>query len=111
MRRLNRAKKVAAQSPCNYRHAAIVFKGGVIVAEAHNTQQMHAEVAALKHARIWTKAKRLTLLSVRITASGMLRCAKPCPACMKYMLDNGVSTVLYSTNDGRIERLRLKKEE
>jgi len=107
MKRLNRARRLAAQSPQHFKHAAIVFRGGAIIAEAHNDGKHHAEVRALQHARIWTHARGLTVLSVRVTKRGLLRNARPCENCLRYMHDNGVATVLYSTDEGEIKRLRL----
>lgn len=89
------------------RHAASVYKGGALLAIGINDDKHHAEVNAL-HAVPWNvKKSGLTVISLRVTANGTLRMAKPCPACQAHMREHGVKTVLYSNQDGQIERMRL----
>lgn len=109
MQFLKYAARVAATSECAKQHAAIVFKGGAVQACASNTPEDHAEVRALNNMFTYglEDMDHLTLLSIRLSRQGLLRNAKPCINCVKYMREHGVKTVLYSTETGEIERMRL----
>jgi pyrimidine deaminase RibD-like protein len=107
MKCLNRAKRLAAESTQHFKHSAIVFVGGAVIAEATNSSLAHAEVRALREAGS-VNGRHVTVLSIRVTPDGKLKCAKPCDHCLAYMMAWGVKTVLYSTASGQIERLRLR---
>src|SRR5438445_6984447 len=104
---ISHAKKVAARSQQHFKHAAVVFKGGAVVGYGVNDACLHAEVNALHSIDGWVDKRYLTLLSIRITPTGVIRCARPCPACVKFMREHGVHTVLFSNEKGEIERMRL----
>jgi pyrimidine deaminase RibD-like protein len=99
---LKEAEKVAGR---NYRHVAVVFKGGSILAIGNNVSR-HAEVAALSklfpNKRIGT-----TVLSMRIRKHGSFANGKPCKNCMAFMLANGVKKVMWSDSNGNIIKERL----
>lgn len=90
-------------------HAAFVFCGGALMNSASNSQYVHAEVNALRQVapKALEPQRRLTVLSVRVTKRGLLRLARPCEECMVYMKEKGVQTVLFSTDAGTIERMRV----
>lgn len=88
------------------KHAALVLKGGAVVATGFNHEWNHAEVSALQ--KLWPNKRRgTTVWSIRLTRTGRLAEAKPCPACDQFLRENGVKAVVYSTQDGRIERMKL----
>lgn len=87
-------------------HAVFVFRGGALLAVGNNKDERHAEVAALNKLW-WSKRKGTTVVSVRYTRSGTMAMAKPCPNCEKYLRENGVKTVYYSTDDGEMVMMRL----
>lgn len=94
--------RLAKSSPYRqWQHAAIVYRGSTVVGMASNTRNLHAEVRALNKVK---NKKNLTVLSVRVNRLGQLRMAKPCEDCRRFLLQHGVKTVLYSTDDGRIIR-------
>jgi tRNA(Arg) A34 adenosine deaminase TadA len=108
MHHLNNARRLASRSPQHFKHSAIVFRGGAVLASASNDAWEHAEVRAVRRAASeGSQITGTTVLSVRVTEMGLLRNAKPCPACMHFMRCYGVRTVLYSTANGQIERIRL----
>lgn len=97
--------RLALQSPSkHWKHCAIIFRGGCVVGYANNTYEEHAEVRALKRVKY---KHNLTVLSIRVNREGELKNAKPCMDCHKHLVDNGVKTVLYSTDEGTIERERI----
>jgi pyrimidine deaminase RibD-like protein len=100
------AAKVAAHSTHRqHHHAAILTRGGSIVATGTNHGHVHAEVAALE--RVWPDQRvGLKLYSFRFTRSGALALAKPCKPCQVALRLYGVTVVYYSTTGG-MERMRL----
>jgi deoxycytidylate deaminase len=102
-----------------HRCGAIIFKGDRIISTGHNSilksvrklhpkfyhwpGSIHAEVAAISHAR--RNLKGMDILVVRINRVDKLMYAKPCVNCMKYIEYVGIDKVYYSTNDGIIEEL------
>lgn len=93
-------KKVAIKSDHkNYKHAALVIKGGAVIARGYNHGSQHAEVNALN--KLWPSKRRGTLLiSIRILKSGGFAIAKPCKACEEFLRINGVKKVIWSDRDG-----------
>ena len=77
----------------NYKHCAIVIKGGNILALSYNKGDKHAEVNALE--RIWPDRRKGTLLiSLRFTSKGLAN-SKPCKKCLEYMISNRVGKYQY----------------
>lgn len=89
-----------------HHHACLVYRGGALVAMGVNHDFVHAEVSALNS--LWPSERRGTkIVSIRVTRAGKLSMAKPCPKCEAYLRENGVKSVLYSTRDGRMEKMKL----
>jgi len=94
-----------AQHTC-HRHCAVVYRRGNVVSTGVNHGEIHAEVAALK--KLWPDQRVGTrVVSMRLTQGGNLGLAKPCPECEAYMKANGVKSVVYSTNDGSMAKMKL----
>lgn len=104
------ARKEAAKAGHEWaHHAVIVFRGGNPVATGHNHGHLHAEFNALNS--LWPKERRgTTVLSIRVTKSGKLSMARPCPKCYQFMLDNGVKNVVYSDSNGELVKERVRKD-
>lgn len=102
------AAKIALRSDHkNFRHGAIVMKGGAIIALGHNKATEHAEVNALK--KLHPNQRRgCKIVSIRVTKTGKLAMAKPCPECEQYLRDNGVKTVIWTDSNSAIHKERLK---
>lgn len=83
-----------------------MLKGGAIISIAHNGNELHAEVRALK--KLWP-SKRLgtVVINLRFTAGNKIGCSKPCKDCYKYMQDVGVSKCIYTNSDGSFSEMRL----
>ena len=92
-----------------HKHVAVLVKGGAIVAVGYNHRNTHAEIKAIK--QVWPDHREgLVLWSFRITNSGKLAMALPCPACTKEMVKNGITKVHYSDSDGQMKFMKLPKE-
>lgn len=108
--------KAAQRSKRPQQHAAIIMKGGAVLAVAHNQYKQHAEIRALKKIHpygvpfnTWRfEAMNLTLFSIRINRRGELRNAKPCPDCRRVLYELGVRTLFYSSDDGTLVRERIR---
>lgn len=69
--------------------AAIVDGNGTIVGAGHNTDDMHAEVAAIADFRLYTvKTHAPTIMPLTMYVSH-----PPCPECAKAILDAGIANV------------------
>lgn len=89
-----------------YFHGVAVVRGGSIVTFSSNYRRIHAEVRALS--KLWpNKRKGTKVWSIRITPGGKLACAKPCSNCEKYLREQGVKSVFYTTTSGSIEEMSL----
>lgn len=89
-----------------FRHAAIVLRGGSLLATGVNRNGLHAEVHAL---RILWPGKRAgtTVISVRTRRDGSFAMARPCRSCWAYMSRAGVKTVIYTTWNGEWRQERI----
>jgi pyrimidine deaminase RibD-like protein len=89
----------------NYRHVAIVHKGGRTLSIGNNVSR-HAEVAALSKLKPADR-KGTTVFSARIRHDGSFANGRPCEKCWDFLLDNGVKKVAWSNSDGTITEWRL----
>lgn len=97
--------KAAAKSDRPMKHAAFIFKGGAFYAYANNTSTGHAEANVLR--RIEKNKRKTVLVSLRVSASGRLLNARPCPDCWLLIDQWGIKTVFYSDNNGEIVKEKL----
>lgn len=88
-----------------HKHAALVFQDGELVTWANNTKEEHAEVRAIRIAKILGYTDNLTLISIALTKAGRLKLAKPCVSCHWYIKICNIKTVLYSTREQKFEEL------
>lgn len=104
------AIKAAKRAPKNmqFRHGAVVTKGGAVLATASNHDGIHAEVAALKKVSP-DRRKGCTVWSFRISGvkNNIVANARPCPECLQYMYEQGVKKVYYSAPDGSVRIGRI----
>lgn len=102
-RGLKEASKVVGR---DYRHIAIVTRGGNILAVGGNVTR-HAEVAALSKLfpseRIGT-----TIFSARVRKDGSFAMGRPCRACMEFIKACGVKKVVWTDHEGQTVKVRLR---
>lgn len=95
------AKKLALKSTHKqHHHAAILTRGGAIIATGYNHETRHAEMVALGQL-FPDNAKGCTLYSFRWRKNGTWGNAKPCSECAKYLV--GVK-VYYTDAGGKLVR-------
>lgn len=110
----------AAIEECNQselwpRIGAVVFKGKKIYGSGHNAirtssisnkhkkwfNSLHAEQAALNKLD-WNSLTGASILVMRISKSGVIGNAKPCPVCSKIIEYVGIKHVFYTDETGNI---------
>lgn len=101
------ARKIAKRARHSFAfHAAIVTRGGAVVATGYNHGTIHAEQNAL--GQLWpSERKGCKLWSIRVTKGGRLAMAKPCDVCQTYLKLFGIRVVWFSNSAGQIERMKL----
>ena len=71
----------------------------------------HAEMDAINRIRDKNRIKRSTIWSLRwkkdINGNYSLANAKPCLYCQQLALNNGIKTVCYSNDEGKIEKCNI----
>ena len=102
------AARLASTSECNYKHAAIIVKGGRVLGTGVNRTRnfclnvddpercssIHAEIAALKRCK---DVKDATIYIARVNRQGETRMSKPCNLCQEALDLAGVKKIVYTT--------------
>lgn len=114
-RYMSQAKKMADKSTFEYRHGAVLVKGGSILNRSYNKNNrcsfgqrfrkkqegcatIHAELGAILGLdRTITEGS--TLYVARIGRTGDFKLSKPCPMCHEAMKYVGVKKVVYSIDN------------
>jgi deoxycytidylate deaminase len=113
------------------RHRAVITKGGKMVSHGESTlgglqghtrqggdrihcRSCHAEINCIKnlprnlvHNR--RKLRNCTIWSVRWTKEGSMRMALPCIFCSNSLIRNGITTCIYSNDEGTLSRCDLRE--
>jgi len=117
---LNKAIKEANKSNMPvFRIGAVVFKGNRILSSGHNSKgfcgkihpkyrnirdSVHAEQSAILGVKDWSKLKGTSIITIRITRTGIISMAKPCEMCMSMIRYTGIKEIYYSNHNGEIVR-------
>ena len=118
------AARVAQQTDFKeYRHGAVLVRGGTVLNTSCNKNKykawagrfrkcqkghatLHAEIGAILGLdRSMTEGG--TVYVVRVGRTGDLKNSKPCPMCEAAMQFVGIKKVVYSSEDGKIETMRI----
>lgn len=111
-RMVQRLRKVAAKSSCDYKLGSLITNGGRILSEGFNryrktcslgrsygeTESIHAEIDALR------KMKRedvagMTLYVARFMKNGSFARSKPCSGCNRAIRELGIRKVVYTHSE------------
>lgn len=110
-RMMQRARTIALTSTERHKHAAILYKGGRVLAvginsarNQHPTMEIdfsgytrHAEIATMRATGWWNyDYEGATLYVVRVNKSYDFMLSKPCRDCEKALESNGIKRVVYS---------------
>lgn len=112
------ALELARNSELTYKHGAVIAAGSRILSMRVNkrishpiqlrynehTISIHAEARAILNAP--TAVAGTTLYSARVGKSGLAANSKPCVHCLSFMLDAGISAVVFS-EQGKLVKVRL----
>ena len=109
-----------------YKHGAILVRAGAVIntscnknkykawanqfrKKQHGHATIHAEIGAILGLdRSLTEGS--TIYVVRVGKCGDLKNSKPCPMCEAAMQYVGIKKVVYSSEDGKIETMRIYNE-
>lgn len=107
---LSRASVIASTSEQNFKHGAILTKGGSVISvginrrrtnpalldqEDYRLSSVHAEVAAIKGSH-GADLKGAVIYVARVNNAGEQMMSKPCEECQKVLRDVGVKKVFYT---------------
>lgn len=121
---INLAVKQAHKSTFKHQMGAVIVKGARVIAVGHNRinrysrkvhqkwpGSLHAEQAAIL--KVLNQPNGLSTLVgaalyvSRTNADGGVMLAKPCKFCMETIKAVGISRVIYTTNEGTTEEIKL----
>lgn len=105
---IEHAMRIAEKSNSQYKHGAVLFWEGIILAGEPNEKvlwprrepELHAEAKVLRHV-----FDRACLLVIRVTKTGLLAESKPCLDCMERIRESRIQTIFYSTRERVVRRL------
>lgn len=78
------------------------MRGYAIKAKEAHRMFLHAEVAAL----VSSPRKVYSIVVIRVSPTGEMALARPCPVCMVAIKEAKVKHIWYSTQQGQIEYIR-----
>ncbi len=117
---IKRAVKVAENSTYRWKHGAVVAKGNKVLGFApnkfrnaplvdeHNVSD-HAERATLRELlKFRDDLRGCTIYIARINNQGDTMISRPCPACMKAVIEAGIKEIVYTNEFGSysVEQIR-----
>ena len=111
MAAMRAAIKIAKHSD-HYQHkvGCVLMRGGTIISSAANSGYMHSEHRAINVA--WrSDVTGATAVVVRIRRNGTIGLSKPCKLCAARLAQAGIKRVVYSTQQGTLEVLKLDQQE
>jgi tRNA(Arg) A34 adenosine deaminase TadA len=106
---LLRAIKASRLSTCNFKHGAVVTRGGRVIGIGVNSYRndinyikdtsnlsFHAEAMAIKAAG---DCRGATIYIARTNKRGHTRHSAPCPRCRKAIIESGIKHIVYTGNE------------
>ncbi len=98
--------RTAKKSQRLQKHASIIYSHGRPIAFGFNNAVWHSEESAIN----WIgnlACKGKILVNLRLTVGEKIGLSYPCEKCMEKIRRVGFKKVLYSTNDGIFEEIKL----
>lgn len=103
------------------RHISALTKGGKVIVYGENNlggvpkicssrgSSCHSEMEVMKYLTTNDprKIRKYIMWNIRWSKKGTIVCSKPCYACQQAMLDMGLTTIVFSTQDGTFEKCRI----
>lgn len=110
----------ADRSQLPMKHGCVAVSSGKIIARGCNTYRTfskdklirnccscHAEIDVIRKCIKLNIKKKIKLYVVRITENGNYRNSAPCNMCLHILKENNVHTIIYSTNEGTLQKYKL----
>tara|TARA_B100001996_G_scaffold135897_1_gene103457 strand:- start:55 stop:474 length:420 start_codon:yes stop_codon:yes gene_type:complete len=104
------------------RHISALTKGGKVIAYGESSlggaskfspnrgKSCHSEIAVLKQLGTEDRRKmsKYTIWNIRWSRDGRVVSSKPCINCQRVLMECGVKTIVFSTQDGKFIKDRLE---
>ena len=118
---IDRAIRVAQRSQYRWQHGAVVAKNNKVIGFApnrfrnapsidENNVTVHAEAAVIRELlKNYPDLKGTTIYIARINKSGQATISRPCPNCMKTIIEAGIREICYTNEVGgfSVEKLQI----
>ena len=114
------AKYEAERSELPMKHGCIAVQSGKIIARGYNSYRTaskdgmiidsytcHAEIDVLRKCIRQNITRKINVYIVRTSGNGEYRNAAPCAACVNMLRRFKVHNIIYSTNDGKLQKCKL----
>ena len=102
-------------------HLSALVKGGKVIGYGESNlggvpkictnrgSSCHSEMEVLKYITTTDKRKlsKYVIWNIRWSKGGNILNSKPCLHCQKAMINQGITTIVFSTQDGKFEKYRL----
>lgn len=125
MRYMNFAIEEAHKSRIPYRHGCIAVSSGKIIARGYNHSRTisrdglisnrvcscHAEIDVLRKCLRLNKINKISLYIVRLGTNNNIMSSSPCIECYKQMQKFAIKSIIYSEDDGRFCKTRMRNFE
>ena len=125
MRYMNFAIEEAHKSCIPYRHGCIAVSSGKIIARGYNHSRTisrdglisnrvcscHAEIDVLRKCLRLNKINKISLYIVRLGTNNNIMSSSPCIECYKQMQKFAIKSIIYSEDDGRFCKTRMRNFE
>lgn len=106
---LRLASNLALSSDCNFKHGAVVVRGGRVISTGINRFKNHPKVVSPEHVKEWCSvhaeidalrklkdARGATIYVARVGKRGNQTISRPCSRCYDALRDAGVTKVVYT---------------
>jgi tRNA(Arg) A34 adenosine deaminase TadA len=118
---IERSIKVAQRSQYRWKHGAVVAKNNKVIGSApnrfrnspsidENNVTFHAEAAVIRELlKNYDNLRGTTIYIARINRAGEPTISRPCPNCMKTIIDAGIREICYTNELGgfSVEKLQI----
>jgi deoxycytidylate deaminase len=103
-------------------HGSVICRGGSILSIGYNSPRAnsfsenyaqhpgwtrHSELSAIQKVRRKIDLNGCVMYNLRIDKNGLIRNSRPCGGCEKLLIDYGIKKVFFSTENGKIDFLKI----
>ena len=103
------ASNLALSSDCNFKHGAVIVRGGSVISTGINRFKNHPRVVSPEHIKQWCSvhaevdairklkdAKGATIYVARVGKKGNQTISRPCKRCYEAINQAGITKIVYT---------------